>query len=278
MWDTLAHEFDSSGFPVLAVKGARVSEWGGRTLSSTVNSVVKKNPDRPEAQRLRQWYDQHSENTTFESFSNMSLGGGMGDGSGMLSSTRKVTLQQAKNDQLGSSFDKPDYFTFKGTVAFIKSEGCAYPACPECRKKVVMEHSGWRCEKCQKTYDAPQWKYVMTANIEDATSQMFVSLFDETGTTIMEMGAGEFISLKENNSAAAQEVVNKALYKTYNFKIRAKTETFNVSVILYKDRVVFTNNDHQDIARIKYQVLETTPIDYCKESQEMVTEIESLLV
>ncbi|KAI8884645.1 putative replication factor-A protein 1 [Backusella circina FSU 941] len=261
LWDAQAQDFDASGFPVLAIKGARVGDWGGRTLSSTANSMIKKNPDLPIAHQLRQWYSQHSQDTTFESFSNMSLGGGMGgDGNNISTATRKVTLQQAKSDQLGSSFEKPDYFMFRGTVAFIKSEGCAYPACPECRKKVAMEHSGWRCEKCQKTYEAPQWKYVMTANIEDATSQTFVNFFDETGNAVMNMTAAEFINLKENDNAAAQEVVNKALYKTYNFKVRAKTETFN------------------DLARVKYHVLEANPIDYCKESEEMVTEIEGLLI
>ncbi len=41
--------------PVLAVKGAKVSDFNGRTLSTVGSSVVTVDPDAPEAGQLRHW-------------------------------------------------------------------------------------------------------------------------------------------------------------------------------------------------------------------------------
>lgn len=52
-----AEKFDGSRQPVIAIKGARVSDFGGRSLSVMSSSTVVVNPDSPEAFKLRGWYD-----------------------------------------------------------------------------------------------------------------------------------------------------------------------------------------------------------------------------
>ncbi len=52
----LVTEHDNS-HPVLAVKNARVSDFGGRSLSTTRSSMVELNPDKQEAHSMRGWYD-----------------------------------------------------------------------------------------------------------------------------------------------------------------------------------------------------------------------------
>ena len=49
--------FDGSSNPVLAVKGARVSDFGGCSISVTNSCTLQINPDIPEAFRLRRWFD-----------------------------------------------------------------------------------------------------------------------------------------------------------------------------------------------------------------------------
>lgn len=43
--------------PVVAIKGIRVGDFGGVSLSTTTSSQVAFNPDLPEAAALRQWFD-----------------------------------------------------------------------------------------------------------------------------------------------------------------------------------------------------------------------------
>lgn len=44
---------------------------------------------------------------------------------------------------------------------FVKSDNIWYPACPSenCNKKVMDIGNGWRCEKCDMTHPAPQYRY-----------------------------------------------------------------------------------------------------------------------
>src|SRR5687768_11755059 len=46
-----------SGSPVVAFKACKVSDFGGRSLSSSFASQVFLNPDRREAHELRSWFD-----------------------------------------------------------------------------------------------------------------------------------------------------------------------------------------------------------------------------
>ena len=69
LWSTEAEEFDGSQFPVVAVKGVKVSDFGGRSLSTVMNSMMVVNPDIPDAHRLRGWFDSVGKNENTQSIS-----------------------------------------------------------------------------------------------------------------------------------------------------------------------------------------------------------------
>lgn len=50
-----AETFDGTGQPILAIKGARLSDFGGRSLSTQFSSTLMINPEIPEAYKLRGW-------------------------------------------------------------------------------------------------------------------------------------------------------------------------------------------------------------------------------
>ena len=54
-----AEEFDGSSNPVLAVKGARVSNYGRCSISVMASTALKIDPYIPEAFRLRVWFDNY---------------------------------------------------------------------------------------------------------------------------------------------------------------------------------------------------------------------------
>ncbi|CAJ0956924.1 unnamed protein product [Ranitomeya imitator] len=53
LWGEDADKFDGSRQPVVAIKGARLSDFGGRSLSVLSSSTFMINPDIPEAFKLR---------------------------------------------------------------------------------------------------------------------------------------------------------------------------------------------------------------------------------
>ena len=75
LWGAEAEGFDGSKFPVLAIKGAKVSDFGGRSLNVSFNSVMNINPDIPEAHQLRGWYDNFGKNEDATSISDSRSGG-----------------------------------------------------------------------------------------------------------------------------------------------------------------------------------------------------------
>jgi replication factor A1 len=231
LWDIQAEQFDSSNNPIIACKGCRVNDFGGRSLSLSSSGSLKVNLEIPEAQKLRKWYNEKGQSSQFESFNAGMVG--FSEGGPSTISNRKITLAQAKAENLGMG-DRADYFSFRGTIVYIKNENFSYPSCPECKKKVLMESEHvWRCEKCQKNYPEPDHRYILSVSVEDATSQIYISGFDEMGSTLLKMSANELNKLRDQDATAAQLVFSKALFTTYNFKIKAKQETFNVSKPIY---------------------------------------------
>lgn len=58
MWGDDAERFDGSTCPVIAIKGAKVGEFGGgKNVSLVGSSQMKINPDIEEGHSLRGWYD-----------------------------------------------------------------------------------------------------------------------------------------------------------------------------------------------------------------------------
>jgi len=105
--------------------------------------------------RLFRWDTQGST----QSFQSHSTGGG-GAGSTSFKADQFKTLSEVVHENLGMS-EKPDFFSSRATITYIKSDNMSYPACPadKCNKKVSMEaENSWRCEKCEQTYEAPQYR------------------------------------------------------------------------------------------------------------------------
>uniref|UniRef100_A0A5F7ZUD2 Replication protein A subunit n=1 Tax=Macaca mulatta TaxID=9544 RepID=A0A5F7ZUD2_MACMU len=166
LWGEDADKFDGSRQPVLAIKGARVSDFGGRSLSVLSSSTIIANPDIPEAYKLRGWFDagQALDGVSISDLKSGSVGGG---------NTNWKTLYEVKFENLGQS-NKPDYFSSVATVVYPHKENCMYQACPtqECNKKVIDQQNGlYRCEKCDTEF--PNFKYHMILSNEQAFEEVF---------------------------------------------------------------------------------------------------------
>ena len=70
-----AEEFDGSSNPVVAVKGARLSDFGGCSMSVLNSSTLQVNPDIPEAFRLRGWFDNDGKTAQTTSISGQRMSG-----------------------------------------------------------------------------------------------------------------------------------------------------------------------------------------------------------
>jgi replication factor A1 len=83
----------------------------------------------------------------------------------------------------------------------VNDEKMYYLSCPDCRKKVIDEGTGWRCENCNKVQATNIPTYMLSAKISDPSGSVFVSFPRELGDSIMNgMTATEFKDFKEDKS------------------------------------------------------------------------------
>uniref|UniRef100_A0A672KH44 Replication protein A subunit n=1 Tax=Sinocyclocheilus grahami TaxID=75366 RepID=A0A672KH44_SINGR len=267
MWGNDAETFDGSGQPILAIKGARLSDFGGRSLSTLYSSTVMINPDIPEAYKLQytmrsdallflflHLYDKEGHAIDGQSMTELR---GPGGGGG---NTNWKTLAEVKNEHLGHG-DKADYFSCIATIVYIRKENCLYQACPskDCNKKVVDQQNGmYRCEKCDKEFPDFKYRLMLSANIADFGDNQWVTCFQECAETLIGQNSGYLGQLKDSNEAAFDEVFQHANFNTFVFRNRVKMETYN------------------DESRIKVTVVDAKPVDHREYSKRLIINIRKL--
>ncbi|GAA5841988.1 hypothetical protein JCM11251_001438 [Rhodosporidiobolus azoricus] len=258
LWGRQAESWQEveQGQGVVALKAVKVGDFGGRSLSVSGSSTVQIDPDIPEAHELRGWYDTQGHSTSFTSHTNS----GAGASSGPIASKADdfKTLSAVVDENLGMS-EKPDFFATRATVTYVKGDNLSYPACPteRCNKKMSQEGEGvWRCEKCEQTYEAPSYRYILSMCINDYTSQIWVSGFNEVGMDLFGRSADEMHALKEDDDNAFQTALTAALGKTYDLSIKARADTFG------------------DQTRVRYQIQRMQKVEWAKAAKQLAEMIE----
>ncbi|XP_077271809.1 replication protein A 70 kDa DNA-binding subunit-like [Temnothorax americanus] len=255
LWGKQAEDFDGSNNPILAIKGARVGEFnGGKNLSLIMSSVLEKDPDLPEAHRLRGWYTSvgHSENAK-----SLSRAGGSGDFNAPL-----CTFQEATEARLGEKMDFPDSFTVVAIVNMIRVENAIYKACPVdgCKKKLIDQSTGvFRCEKCNRDYPNFTYRLLASMSVVDATGSRWITAFSEDAEKIFGMSAQELGELKENDNDAYMQKFDEVNFKRFLFSLRAKSEFF------------------QDEMRIKHVCKSVAPLNYKTYLAHLIDKVSKLV-
>ncbi|KXS09224.1 replication factor-a protein [Gonapodya prolifera JEL478] len=258
LWGRQATEFRAEDNPVLAVKGARLGDYGGRSLSASAGCSLVFNPDVPEATNLRAWYDHLQPKPDFNGYNNAGPGATAGGATARKDNFKMIS--QIKDESLGQS-DTPDFFNVRATIIFIRNENIGYPACPtpNCNKKVTEEAPGqWRCEKCNKTYPEPHYRYILSVSVSDHTGQAWLTAFNEIGVQLLGMEAGDVLRLKDNGSPGEFDAVfSDGTFKMFDFRIKARSESYN------------------DEVKTRLQIMSMTPVNWKSASQQLLGTIES---
>ncbi|KAJ7256487.1 hypothetical protein B0H12DRAFT_1210186 [Mycena haematopus] len=244
LWGKQAEQFDSPE-AVIAFKSVKVGDFGGnnivpvsfdyddfnfrsgRSLSFFSSSTMTINPDIEEAHILRGWYDDSGKATEYRAYSN--TGGGGTGGTGFQRSEIR-SLRDVKETRVGfPDSQQSEYFSTRATIVFMKPDSLWYPACgsDDCNKKVNEDSSGWRCEKCNKSFAVPNYRYIMSMACSDWSDQAWLQGFNDVGELVFGKTADELHDLKEQDEGEFAAIVQQATCETYNFLCRARTDDYN---------------------------------------------------
>ncbi|CAH8623802.1 unnamed protein product [Dicrocoelium dendriticum] len=256
LWGEQAETFDGSLHPAVVIKGAKVSDFNGRSLSVATTSTVMVAPTNiAEALRLKGWYEHEGHAANFETYKNELVGsvGGMDIGSatgGPLGGWHLI--QDVKSAGVGTNV-KADYFTCKATVVYLKKENFMYQACPTegCNKKVMdLGHGMYRCEKCARETPNFKWRLLLTIKTADMTGDLWVTCFQDAAEQLLGHSSESLGAMKDSQDEGELErVFLNAVFNSWVFRLRAKVDRYNDEERL---RVVIAEAkplDHVDYAR-----------------------------
>ena len=109
-------------------------------------------------------------------------------------------VDQVNTGELAEEDMKMMSFYMSGYVAYLRNDDKTfYLACPEesCKKKVIEESVGWRCENCNKTYPNCVPTYMLCAKISDVSDTLFINFYRHEGTALMGLPADKLRELKD---------------------------------------------------------------------------------
>ncbi len=251
--------------PVVAFRRARVSDYGGRTLSASGGNGINVNPSLPESTRIQDWWSTGgSSGSTVKKLTSSGGGGAQR----FPEFDQRKTISAIKTEQLGyNNAEKPDWISFKGSISFIKSDregGAWYPACSNAgdpcknRFKVQPTTGGWHCEKCGATSPNCVYRYIFSATISDGTSTTWVSVFDDQARVLLDgLTADELQSTFEDDGGqgAYEAAFKKAMFQDWIFTCKVKQEVVQSEV------------------RVKTSIQSVHKMDYAKEGRSLLNSI-----
>jgi len=256
LWGTHAQNYAETGNPVVAVKAARVSDFGGVSLSMGFSSTIQFNPDLPQSHELRGWYD--SEGSTAVTNSLTQAGGQAGN-----YAANEKSFGECKKENFGMNSDKPEYYSNTAWITLIPKDKAMYQGCPNlndgktCNKKVQDQSDGtYRCEKCGTNAASFNWRLIMKMAVADATDNQWANCFQEQGEAILGISADELGNMWANDRDGYDRFFSNATFKRFNMKLSAKADFYN------------------DEARSQHTVRSVTPLDFHEHCKKMVKELE----
>lgn len=203
---------------VIGIKGASVREFkGGFSLSLGSGSSITTAPNGQDAKDLCDWYSGERSDIPIANLKS-DTGIPPDQGCRVIHCLNKVNL-----DKLSRGI----FASVQAFVSVIKSENVAYMACPidNCKKKVTEEDNKWRCSNCG-IFGTYKFLYLLNIEIGDFSGLTWITMFDETASAFFGMSAEKLMDLQGRDPIACEEVLEKNLYQTLEFRVRITSEIY----------------------------------------------------
>mmetsp|Transcript_6549 Transcript_6549/g.11319 ORF Transcript_6549/g.11319 Transcript_6549/m.11319 type:complete len:587 (-) Transcript_6549:670-2430(-) len=233
VWNKLATEetvdlpsMVARGPVVLAVKGVRATDFNGVSLSTLGRTVLSMDPDIPEANALREWFQGGGSTAP-----TVAAGAGLASAmKGARTDGALMSMMDMQPEEIAPASAPQEFHSSIGTVVrFATSRAMWYCACPEegCNKKVTEESGAWYCESHQQSFPTCNRRYIASMQVLDHSGAGWLNTFNNEAELIIGMSADAAHDLNESNPAAFQSALKAAAWKPFSFKVKCKTEEYN---------------------------------------------------
>jgi len=270
LWADDADNFDEHKLAtntVVAFKGAKVSDFGGRSLSAS--GLIDINPDRAESTQLMQWIQQCGGNVADQQLRSVTMGR-----DGVSANAPRLTFAEVKEMKLGEDLSsaadrkKADYFTVVATITTISHSADKKPwyeanpdlNCDAKNAKVQSMGDGtWRCDKNGKVYTSYVPRYILRFCATDFSGNIWLTSFNEAAEQILKVPATEAERLLSSDPAAYDRLFKEATFRKYVFKCKAFSDYY------------------EDSARVRYDCVAVQLADPAVEADKLMDRIQDIM-
>jgi len=235
--------------PIIAIKGAKVSEFNGRSLSVSKASRIEVNPNIEETNNIINWYNAQNGNLSIK---DLSQNNNRVRAGAAMTNYKECTIAEviAGYDE---SPDAANTFAIKGWITNISEKSpLTYPSCSVCKKKMV---DGFCPQGHQGTLIN---RYIIQFSVCDETGSIWMGGFDEIGREIFGIDGDAMFNLTLSESP------EKPVKMT------------NLTCVPYKMFIKVTKEDFQGEMKPRYRINKIQPLDFTKEANELIEKMKDL--
>lgn len=170
LWGTLANQHRYEVGQIIAFKNASISDFGGKSINcGDDRTQIIFEPNHPRTLLLQKWNSMGAKHQIQSLSSNLPGAGGEDRDNFRLIEEIEEHCRQSQALKVDRG---QEFFKISGYISRIMYDDMRmmfYLACPDCKKKVLEEAGGFRCETCNKVHQTCNTNYVYTARINDFT-------------------------------------------------------------------------------------------------------------
>ncbi|KAM0892358.1 hypothetical protein ACQ4PT_025796 [Festuca glaucescens] len=142
-----------------------------------------------------------------------------------------TTAQPAQiKEQNFGMLGQPDLITVVASISYVHTDAFCYPACTlmfndkQCNKKVTANGDGWWCNRCLRSSETCDYRYLLMCQIHDHSGSSYATAFHEAAEEIIGHNAQELFTIKNNeqDDAKVEEIMWGILWREYVFKLKVK--------------------------------------------------------
>lgn len=254
IWNTDAENFSANTGSVVVAKKARLTDYAGKSLSTIGSTLIQVDPDLPEAQELRGWFQRRGANIEPNLLSVKS-------GAGDLSSGESQYLNSISKENVISAINATLVTTCKATVTQT-GKAQIYMACPDgCKKKLIEMNNGfYKCDKCNKDVMQGDHRMILNFCISDSTNSVWVTAFHEEAEKLIGKNAKDLADMKDQNEEEFEETIGSLNFKTFQFRLRTKMDNF------------------KEETRTRCNLISVAPINLIDYAKKLLKEINEMIV
>ena len=250
---------------VVAFQNCRVSDYNGKSLNGSSNpSDITMNASHKRFIQLKNWVsgmknDLSSAKAGMKALSAMS-GSGSAPEAGIY--TLGEMVEAATIDPELQSGEKAGYYTVNCYCSWVfvpenAERQLFYLACPSCKKKVVDDEESFRCERCQKSYDAAVPTYNFTVKVSDLSATISLQCLGEVGQAFIGIACNDLYHIREDPEQIKAHV-NGTILKQMQLVIRARMDTSEFA------------SQSAEGSSFRYTLVRAAPFEFKTEADELL--------